>query len=744
MTSARIFLNDEEIFGPSDFKGKIRDLEASVNLAAENNLKVELRGKPNSFLTVEIIQDIPSPSILEFLAQPETISSGSSSRLIWETENATHVVIDPGIGQVDPDGSILVSPSNTTQYTLTATGPSGTAERAVTVYVTNSTPTATIWASPDEISPGGTFDLFWDSSDGQYAFLDNGIGEISLSGSMTLTADRTTVYTLTVTGEGGSSSAQAQVKVLDNPETPPEGSFGAGYQDLIPADATLDAYDEKRFAVVVGSVQDAWGAALSGVSVTFHGHPEYGTVTTDETGRFSIPVEGGGVMTISFQKENHITVQRKIDVPWNDIAILAPFKMITEDPASTQVIFDGSSSTVITHESTTVTDEFGSRSCSLIFRGDNHAYAVDDEGNEMFELETINVRATEFTTQDAMPAQLPPNSAYTYCVELSVDGIKNVVFEDPVVVWVNNFLGFEVGEVVPVGYYDRIESVWVPQNNGVVVRLLDENMDGVVDALDADGDHLPDDLNQNGDYADEVTGLDDTTRYHPGATFWRVKISHFSPVDCNWPYGPSKDATSPNPEGEPDVDQKKDEDTTCEKEVSSFVEERSRIFHEDVPIPGTDMNFHYTSNRVRGYKTVITVPASGETVPPGLIDIRVEMEVAGNKMVQELTPQPNQKAVFVWDRLDFLGRPVYGKTSAKVSIGFVYKAVYYRAGDFEQAFGKFGCSNHAYPINTGSRFCSLVLSHERQISLCLSWRFSIFPLMKKRLHPPSEAYLGGL
>ena len=53
-------------------------------------------------------------------------------------------------------------------------------------------------------------------------------------------------------------------------------------------------------------------------------------------------------------------------------------------------------------------------------------------------------------------------------------------------------------------------------------------------------------------------------------------------------------------------------------------------------------------------------------------------------------------------------------------------------------------TNHAYPINTGSRFCSLVLSHERQISLCLSWRFSIFPLMKKRLHPPSEAYLGGL
>ena len=89
VTSARLLLNDEEIFGPSDFKGKIRDLDAPVNLAAENKLKLELRGRPNTFLTVEVIQDIPSPSILEFLAQPETISPGTSSRLIWETENAT-------------------------------------------------------------------------------------------------------------------------------------------------------------------------------------------------------------------------------------------------------------------------------------------------------------------------------------------------------------------------------------------------------------------------------------------------------------------------------------------------------------------------------------------------------------------------------------------------------------------------------------------------------------------------------
>ena len=690
VTSACIFLNDEEIFGPSDFKGKTLDLEAPVNLDAENNLNVELRGKPNTLLTVEIIQDIPSPLILEFLAQPETISSGSSSRLAWETENATDVVIDQGIGQVDPDGSILVSPSNTIQYTLTATGPGGTAEKVVTVYVTSLTPTATIWAVPSEVSQGETFEVFWDSSDAQYAYLDNNIGEVALNGSLTLTAERTTVYTLTVTGEGGSASEKVQVMVLGDPEPQSEGTFGAGYQDLIPPDATLDAYDEKRFAVVVGSVQDALGAALSGVFVTFHDHPEYGTVTTDETGRFSIPVQGGGVMTMSFQKEDYITVQRKIDVPWKDIAVLEPFKMITEDTASTAVAFDGSSSTVITHESTAVTDEFGNRSCSLVFRGDNHAYAVDDEGNEMFELETINVRATEFTTQDAMPAQLPPNSAYTYCVELSVDGIKNVVFEDPVVAWVDNFLGFDVGMVVPVGYYDRIGSVWVPQNNGVVVRLLDENMDGVVDALDADGDNIADDLNQNGAYDDEVKGLEDSSRYVPGATFWRVEVTHFSPWDCNYPYGPPEDATPPNSDGLPDGDQQGPSEDRCKKEINSFVEERSRVFHEDIPIPGTDMTLHYTTSQVDGYKTVIKIPASGDTVPESLKNIIVEMDVAGQKLIRTLDPLPDQMAELVWSGLDFQGNPVGGIVDAHIRIGFLYDAVYYSPGDFSQAFAQAG------------------------------------------------------
>lgn len=69
-------------------------------------------------------------------------------------------------------------------------------------------------------------------------------------------------------------------------------------------------------------------------------------------------------------------------------------------------------------------------------------------------LAALNVRATEYTVgssgPSAMSAPLPPNSAYTYAVEFSVDeadsaGAKGVTFSQPIINYVENFLGFPAG-----------------------------------------------------------------------------------------------------------------------------------------------------------------------------------------------------------------------------------------------------------------------------------------------------------
>ncbi len=176
----------------------------------------------------------------------------------------------------------------------------------------------------------------------------------------------------------------------------------------------------------------------------------------------------------------------------------------------------------------------------------------------------------------------------------------------------DNFIGFPVGEAVPVGYYDRERAVWVPSDNGVVVKLLDTDGDGVVDALDATGDDLPDDLNGDGSYSDEVKGLEDPAVYKPGNTYWRVEVTHFTPWDYNWPYGPPDDAIYPNG-GPPNADEQTEDDSDEADCLNSYVTRKSRVFHEDIPLPGTDITLHYANNRVRG----VTTDASGRRIGTG-------------------------------------------------------------------------------------------------------------------------------
>ncbi|MBW2657211.1 MAG: tandem-95 repeat protein, partial [Deltaproteobacteria bacterium] len=496
------------------------------------------------------------------------------------------------------------------------------------------TPAAYISAFPATIQQGESALLSWSSVNAQSAHIDQGVRVVSVADSIEVFPEHSTTYILTVTGSVGSASAQVTVTVTGNPEPQPEGSFGEQYEELVPPDATVEYYDPRRFAVISGLVRDLSDLPIADVSVTLLDHPEYGTSKTDTEGRFSLPMDGGATFTLVYQKQGLITSHRKLYIPWNDIAVAETIQMVSEDPISTKIILDGNPNTVVTHQSTPVDDQFGNRSATMVFTGDNRAYALDSQGSVIHELTTITTRATEYSAPESMPAVLPPTSGYTYCVEMSVDGVKRVKFDKPVVTWVNNFLGFDVGEIVPSGYYDRNNSEWVASDSGLVVKLLDTDADGIVDALDSTGDSQPNDLNGNGSFADEVKGLIDPLKYAPGDTFWRVEVTHFTAWDYNWAFGPPGDSIFPNSPLIASIDSEKVED--CNTKINSYVEDRSRIFNEDIPVPGTDLMLHYASNRVAGYKHEITVRVSGDTIPGSLNKIIVKLIVAGNEFEQIL------------------------------------------------------------------------------------------------------------
>ncbi len=164
---------------------------------------------------------------------------------------------------------------------------------------------------------------------------------------------------------------------------------------------------------------------------------------------------------------------------------------------------------------------------------------------------------TEYTVgakgPKARPAILPPTSAYTYAVELGVDEVvaggrkiagKDVVFNQPVVFYVDNFLSFRIGGAAPVGYFDNDRGVWIPQRDGRVVKIVSVT-DGFAD-IDATGDNIAD-----GSATLNELGISDAERqqlaslYAPGKSLWRVSLTPFPNWGRKLPYGYPSDALTP-------------------------------------------------------------------------------------------------------------------------------------------------------------------------------------------------------
>ncbi|MDY6971032.1 MAG: hypothetical protein SV775_01755, partial [Thermodesulfobacteriota bacterium] len=141
ISSALIFVNGVQIFGPSDFNQGVYLLEAPVDLVESNSIFIELRSNPGSYLTIQITQDIDPPSV-SISSEPDAVRIGESSTLTWSSTNAETVTIDQGIGSVDLNGSITISPTEIKTYTVTAENPGGSDSDSVTVTILNSPPVA--------------------------------------------------------------------------------------------------------------------------------------------------------------------------------------------------------------------------------------------------------------------------------------------------------------------------------------------------------------------------------------------------------------------------------------------------------------------------------------------------------------------------------------------------------------------------------------------------------------------------
>ncbi|MGB8031887.1 MAG: hypothetical protein WCF30_19720 [Terracidiphilus sp.] len=161
------------------------------------------------------LKQVAAPAISSFSASPASIIAGSTTTLNWATSGATSVAITPGtFASTLASGSVVLSPTATTTYTLTATNTTGSVTATLVVTVTQPTlPTiSSFTASPTSITLGGISTLSWTTSGATTLNIAPGnLASTSASGNVNVSPETTTTYVLTATNAAGSVTASATV-----------------------------------------------------------------------------------------------------------------------------------------------------------------------------------------------------------------------------------------------------------------------------------------------------------------------------------------------------------------------------------------------------------------------------------------------------------------------------------------------------------------------------------------------------
>src|ERR1700693_1994918 len=76
-----------------------------------------------------------SPSVA-LNASPTSAQAGQPVTLKWSSTNATSITLEPSVGPVAAQGSTTVRPSQSTTYTVTVTGPGGSAHASAKIIIT--------------------------------------------------------------------------------------------------------------------------------------------------------------------------------------------------------------------------------------------------------------------------------------------------------------------------------------------------------------------------------------------------------------------------------------------------------------------------------------------------------------------------------------------------------------------------------------------------------------------------------
>lgn len=436
--------------------------------------------------------------------------------------------------------------------------------------------------------------------------------------------------------------------------------------------ADLTVLTPPRIALVHGWVRDAWGQPIANADVWALGHPEFGSTTTRADGSYDLVVAGGS-RAVVVSAPGYLTAHRKVVLQPGDTARADDVVLLELDPEASLISFVDP---IEVHHAFTLNDGAPDRMATVMFRqGTQASMLFADETTAP--LSDMTVRLTEFTVGEEgplrMPSALPPGTAYNYAVEISADeaeaaGAVSVELDTPASLYVDNFLSWPVGALVPSGAYDRVVGRWKPEPDGRVIEVVGVDGGGLAE-VDISGDGLPATATELADLGFDAAEREELASiYAVGAQLWRTPVLHFTPFDLN----PSGEDNGVPPDDGLTPDENAEQDDGCEKD-GSIVGTENRDLGERVAVAGTPFSLEYRSSRTRGAPNrSLEIQTVGADPPEGLVGSGLLVQVAGRTLVATGGAGPFTRVGVQWDGLDAFGEPVQGPQPVDVCVAWLF------------------------------------------------------------------------
>ncbi|HXH39274.1 MAG TPA: IPT/TIG domain-containing protein [Thermoanaerobaculia bacterium] len=305
---------------------------------------------------------------------------------------------------------------------LVAVAPPGVGDGKITVTTAGGTATSTADYTVASLvrlqiaTPTTTLDLGQTVQFSAIGILQNGTGtdvssraswssndaSVSVSPAGAVTAGATGSATILATLNGFSASIRVTVVSIAVPPDPATVapavnqtvpiSFRDAYAFLYSGSSPIQigvapgTIDAARAGVIRGTVRTSDGAPLRAVQLSVVGHAEYGSTLSRADGRFDLAVNGGGLLTLRYERNGFLPAERTVDVSWHDFAIADDVVLLPLDNAVTAI--NAAAPAVQVARGMTSFDSDGARTATLLFAantGDDapderhDAAALDDE-----------------------------------------------------------------------------------------------------------------------------------------------------------------------------------------------------------------------------------------------------------------------------------------------------------------------------------------------------------------------------